>query len=123
MEDTLTARVVLFVVMLGSGLLLLWMARAAASGRLKRNRFAGIRVPSTMASDEAWLAAHIRAKRPTMYAGYASIGCALFALLPVPAVALAAGVLAASFAMVGFVLYGARVGSRAATQTARGSVD
>lgn len=123
MENDLFARIVLFVVMLGCGFLLIWMARAAASGRLKRNPFAGIRIPSTMVSDEAWLAAHVRAKRPTMYAGFASMGSALFALLPVSSAALAAGVLVGSFAMVGFVLYGARVGSRAATQATRSSAD
>lgn len=123
MESDLTARIVLFAVMTGAGLLLLWMASAAASGRLKRNSFAGIRLPSTMASDEAWLAAHVRAKRPTMYAGYASLACALFVLLPVPALGLAIGILAGSCAMVGFTLYGARVGSRAATQIGRTTVD
>ena len=29
-----------------------------AEGRFKRNRWAGIRTPSTMKSDEAWAAAH-----------------------------------------------------------------
>lgn len=48
----------------GSGLILagtgaLWgITAAAASGRLARNGWAGIRIGSTMASDEAWLAGH-----------------------------------------------------------------
>ncbi|WP_159078213.1 SdpI family protein [Homoserinimonas hongtaonis] len=114
MEDDLGVRVVLFVVMVGSGILLLWMARAAASGRLKRNSVAGIRVASTMASDEAWLAAHIRAKRSTMLAGYASIASGVVALLPVSAPVLATAVLVGCVAILGLVFYGASVGSRAA---------
>ncbi|MCX6503499.1 MAG: SdpI family protein [Microbacterium sp.] len=106
----------LFVVMAGAGMLLLWMARATASGRLKRNQFAGIRIPSTLASDEAWLAAHVRAKRPTEFAGWAAIATGLFALLPVPDPVLAAGVIAGCVVMLAFTLYGAWVGSRAATE-------
>jgi hypothetical protein len=36
---------------------------AAASGRLRRNRWAGIRIPSTMRSDQAWVAGHSAALR------------------------------------------------------------
>ncbi|HEY6819851.1 MAG TPA: SdpI family protein, partial [Mycobacterium sp.] len=31
---------------------------AAASGRLRRNQWVGIRIPSTMRSDQAWVAGH-----------------------------------------------------------------
>ena len=61
MENEWIARAVLFAVMVGGGVLLIWTANAAASGRLKRNQLAGIRIASTMASEEAWLAAHVRA--------------------------------------------------------------
>jgi len=115
-DKDLPVRIVLLVVMVGSGVLLIWMARATASGRLKRNSIAGIRIPSTMASDEAWQAAHVRAKRVTMFAGYASVATGLFALLPVPAPVLGAAVIVGSAAMLVLVLYGARVGSRAATE-------
>lgn len=114
MEYYLTARIVLLVVLAGAGVLIVWMARAAATGRLKRNPIAGIRVPSTMASDEAWLAAHVRAKRPTELAGYISAAGGLFALLPVSMPVLATGMIVMCVAVLGFVLYGARVGSRAA---------
>ncbi|WP_402373784.1 SdpI family protein [Isoptericola rhizosphaerae] len=120
MED-LGVRILLFVVMLASGVLLVWSAHAAASGRLKRNQLAGIRVPSTMASDEAWLAAHVRAERPTRLAGFASMASAVFALLPLSTPLLAAGVLLGGLAMLGFVLYGARVGIRAATEVSKSS--
>ena len=44
--------------MLVTGLLIMWMGNRMAEGRFKRNGWAGIRTPSTMKSDEAWLAAH-----------------------------------------------------------------
>jgi hypothetical protein len=51
-----------------------------------------------------------------MFAGYASVATGLFALLPVPAPVLGAAVIVGSAAMLMLVLYGARVGSRAATE-------
>ncbi|MEU3274418.1 SdpI family protein [Saccharomonospora sp. NPDC006951] len=123
MDEDLVARIVLFVVMLASGIVLVWMARAAATGRLKRNSFAGIRIPSTMASDEAWLAAHIRAERPTMFAGFVSVASGLFALVPVPVPVLAIQVLVACVVMLGFVIHGAKVGGRAAKDVSKRSED
>jgi uncharacterized membrane protein len=41
------------------------VARMAAAGRLPRNLFAGIRIPSTMRSDAAWRAGH-RAAAPAL---------------------------------------------------------
>jgi len=118
--EDLAARIVLFVVMAGSGLLLLWAARAAASGRLGRNAIAGIRTPSTMASDEAWLAAHRRAERPTVLAGVAAITSGLIALLlPAPAPVLAGVVIVACVVMLGLVLWAAWVGGRAAREAVR----
>jgi uncharacterized membrane protein len=38
---------------------------AAAKGRLRRNQFVGIRTPSTMRSDHAWIAGHRAALRLT----------------------------------------------------------
>ena len=122
MGEDVVVGLVLFVVMVGAGVLLVWLARAAASGRLKRNHLAGIRIPSTMASDEAWLAAHVRAKRPTKYAGYAAIATGLFVLLPVPDAGLAAAVIAGAVVVVAFTLCGAWVGSRAAHDV-NGSTD
>lgn len=116
MNDELGSRIVLFVVMVGPGALLSWMARAAASGRLKRNQFVGIRLPSTMASDEAWLAAHVRAKRATSLAGFAALVSGLVALLPVPMPVVVIAVLVGCGAILGFVLHGARVGTRAAAE-------
>jgi uncharacterized membrane protein len=118
MGELLGVRILLFVIMLGSGVVLVRVARATASGRLGRNHVAGIRVPSTLASDEAWLAAHVRAERPTVLAGYTSMATAVFALIPVPPAFLAGGVLLGCLAMIGCVLHGARAGTRSAVEVA-----
>lgn len=110
------ARIVLFVVMAGTGVLLLWMASAAASGRLKRNHIAGIRTPSTMTSDAAWLAAHQRALRPTRVAGLISLVTALSTLLPTSENVLFAGLMMGSALILVFVVHGAVVGGRAARE-------
>lgn len=114
MDAPLKVRIVLSIVMAASGLLVMWMAQAAASGQLKRNDIAGIRTPSTMASDVAWLAAHIRSKRATMTAGILSLVSGLAVLFPLPGPVMIAVVLGGCPALLGFVLYGARVGIRAA---------
>lgn len=111
-------RIVVLVAMTGSGVLLVWLARAAASGRLKRNSLAGIRTPRTMASDEAWMSAHVRAEGPTTLAGYLAAATGLSALLPVPVPVLATVLLVGCVAMLALVLHGARVGGRAAGEVA-----
>ena len=124
MDEDLLLRIVLFVVMAGSGLLLVWMARATASGRLGRNMIAGIRIPSTMASDEAWLAAHRRAERPMVLAGVAgTVGGPVAALLPLPTPVLVGVLFCWCAVMLVAVLYAARVGSRAALRATQASDD
>ena len=44
--------------MIAAGLLVMGLGWLAKSGTLPRNHFAGIRLPSTMRSDRAWVAAH-----------------------------------------------------------------
>jgi hypothetical protein len=41
-----------------AGVVVVVLGRLAATGRLPRNVLAGIRIPSTMRSDEAWRAGH-----------------------------------------------------------------
>lgn len=107
-------RLYLLVVLVASGILLIWMALATASGRLKRNHFAGIRTPSTMASDAAWLAAHRRTQKSTVIGGTAMIVSGLVAALPLTAWMLAGAVLLGSGIMVTCLIAGACVGGRAA---------
>ncbi len=97
-----------------AGGMLLWLARATVTGRLKRNTWAGIRTPSTLASDEAWLVAHQRAQRSTIWAAvFAFIGCG-FTLAPVQEEVVYAGVFGGTVALLATVLYGAYVGTKAA---------
>jgi len=44
--------------MLVAGLVIMWMGNRMTERRFGRNKWAGIRTPSTMKSDEAWHAAH-----------------------------------------------------------------
>ncbi|UNK47801.1 SdpI family protein [Arthrobacter sulfonylureivorans] len=114
MSEEILGRTIMFVVMVGSGILLLRMAHAAASGRLTRNPNAGIRTPATMVNDRAWLTAHQAAKRPTQFAGWCAIASAMPSALPAPLPFAIASILFGAAALLVFVLYGAAVGSRAA---------
>ena len=120
MGEEAMARLVMFVVMVGAGVLMLWMAQAAASGRLGRNPVAGIRLPVTMASDSAWLAAHQAAQRPMQWAGWCAIAFAVPAVLPVSLPIALTSIFIGAAGLLVFGLYGASVGSRAARALADG---
>ncbi|MFS0712264.1 SdpI family protein [Microbacterium sp. 2P01SA-2] len=122
MEAEIIPRIILLVTMGGAGALLIWMARAAASGKLKRNSLAGIRTPTTMANDEAWLAAHVRSKSATLLTGYLSVAIGVISLVPMPPAALGVMVLVGAALMVIVMMWGTRVGIKAAlaaTEAAR----
>lgn len=55
--------------LLVAGAALVWLAWLGSQRRLPRNRWAGIRLPSTMASDEAWRAAHEASAGPLGVSG------------------------------------------------------
>lgn len=117
MGEELGVRLLMAFIMIAVGILLVATARAAATGRLGRNAIAGIRTASTMASDEAWRAAHQRAERPTVAAGVAAGVTGLVALVaPVPGPWLSAVALIGCGVMLGFVARGAVVGGRAARE-------
>jgi SdpI/YfhL protein family len=53
------------------------LSSRAANGRLPRNQWAGIRTPSTMRSEQAWMAGHRAALRLTpLYLLVTAIACA-----------------------------------------------
>ena len=114
LAELIIGRGLLFVTLIPAGVLLIWVARAGADGRLKRNMLAGIRVRSTMTSESAWLAAHQASRWHTEAAGWCSLAAGLFVLLPVPIGTVGVVVLVGVGVMLALVVYGAVVGSRAA---------
>jgi hypothetical protein len=60
-----TQGMVLFI----AGVLIVAMAALGAAGRLPRNFLAGVRIPSTMRSDAAWVAGHRAAAAPLTFLG------------------------------------------------------
>ena len=58
MTDALAGGLIGGGAMLVGGLVILWLAGRMADRRFTRNKWAGIRTPATMKSDEAWFAAH-----------------------------------------------------------------
>ena len=108
----------------GLGLGVLWLVVGAAvggagwagmTGRLPRQHWAGIRLPSTMRSDQTWRAAH-RAGGPWVVAGgLVGVIGGTGLLLVRPTAAVAAEVsLALVGALLALVLVGGTVGVRAA---------
>lgn len=61
-----------------SGVVVIVIGRMAATGRLPRNLFAGIRLPSTMRSDEAWTCGHRAAGSALTAAGVGPVVAAVF---------------------------------------------
>lgn len=95
-----------------------WMMRAAASGRIKRNPWVGIRTAALMHCDTCWLLGHHAA------ANKGNLGCWLAALLmaasgivsmlvALPAFVLPAATMAGVAIMLGGVLIGLRDANRA----------
>lgn len=117
MDSDLGVRLIGAAVMMAAGVALIWVAIATASGRLGKNRFAGIRIVSTMASDEAWLAGHRRAKPAMIVAGAAAIASGAVALAPLPEWAFAAAILTGCGVMLASLIYGSVIAHRAAVAT------
>ena len=113
-NEEVLLRIFIIVFPIVSGSAIVWTARACASGRIKRNWAIGIRFPSTMKSEDAWLACHRRAQRALTLGGLAMIAAGLAGLLPLALPASIAIVGAGALTMLGFVLYAAVAGVRAA---------
>jgi hypothetical protein len=67
-----------------AGVVLVVLGRMAARRALPKNAFAGIRIPSTMRSDEAWLAGHEAAASALTVAGLGPILAAAVAAVKRP---------------------------------------
>ena len=62
-----------------AGVIVMGLGRLAATGRLPRNLVAGIRIPSTLRSDEAWDAGHRAAASALTVAGAAPLALGVYA--------------------------------------------
>ena len=60
-----------------AGLIVVALGRMAAEGRLPRNVFAGIRIPSTLRSDDSWRAGHFAAASALTAAGFGPVVAAI----------------------------------------------
>lgn len=69
-ETDAVALIATGLLVVAAGLLIVVLARRAAQGRIRRNPIAGIRTAATMASDEAWLAAHQAGEALTALGGW-----------------------------------------------------
>jgi ABC-type sugar transport system permease subunit len=75
--------IALLIVLPLATLLVAVMSQLGGNGRLPRNGSFGLRIPSTMASDEAWRAGHHAAARPAWIGfGVIAIVAILALLLP-----------------------------------------
>nr|WP_167405809.1 SdpI family protein [Sphaerisporangium cinnabarinum] len=112
MQPDTVADLVLLLVLAGAGLLLVWCARATASGRIGRNQVAGIRTATTLASDDAWRTAHRAARPLSEAAGWVLVVAAPVLLLVDDAAGLVV-VLVATGLTLALTVGGLVVGTRA----------
>lgn len=119
-------------ILAGAGRLLVWSARRGEAGALKRNQFIGVRIPATLASDEAWHRAHVAAARDTRRAGHGSVvgGIALglvgtlgFAEINMDTLLIVFGTVSAATTawLLAWVMRGASAGQKAAVDPASSS--
>ena len=123
MSDLLLAKVILAVTLVSAGVVQVWLARATASGRVGRNPLAGIRTKATMASDEAWLAAHRAARSPMETCGWCTIAAGLLGLVAPSMILLIAVAVTGTVLALVLIATGAVRGSRAARKVADAQPD
>jgi hypothetical protein len=122
--ETLT-ELIMTVIMVLLMAAMVWMMKAAATGRIKRNAWIGIRTAALMHCDECWLLGHHAA------ANKGTLGCWLAAvvmaaggivtlLVAAPAFVHPAALLAGMAIMLGGVLLGVRDAHRAVAKVHAG---
>jgi uncharacterized membrane protein len=102
-------------------------SRLAANGRLPRNQWVGIRSPSTMRSDAAWVAAHRAALRLTpLYLVITAVVCAAVVwaalYLSTPGVVITVG-MGGFAAFIAALIYTAVIAGKAAKSADDGTGD
>ena len=101
-----------------STVLMIALCAGAAKGRLQRNQWVGIRTPSTMRSDQAWVTGHRAALRlAPLFVLITVLGCGVLFVTartaPTPNTLLLTGIGVAAVIIVA-LFYSAFVASRAA---------
>lgn len=115
MDDVGGARWVVAAVLIVAGAVVWWIGHLSADDRLRRNRLAGIRTPTTLASDDAWYAAQRAGAGWTKVGGIASaLGGVAVAIFADDGPTLGVLVIVISVLTVSAVVGGAVVGVRAA---------
>lgn len=98
----------------GCGALVSVVTRRAAAGRLRRNGWAGIRVPSTLRSENAWQRGHLAAVPLSDLAGATFAVSGLVALVARDPAAFATVLLTGTLGATALLLGGVRRAVRAA---------
>jgi len=111
------------LLLVATGILMLWLAARSRDGRLPRNQIAGVRTALTLSSDAAWFAGQRAAAGRTAIAGWGAVvgGLAIvvvgFVAPPLPAAMMLFTVLALGSA--GWLIAWAIAGASAAQCAAR----
>jgi hypothetical protein len=102
------------------GAALLWVGHLAQHGRLRRNRLVGVRTRTTMASEEAWIAAHRASAWSMTASGAVLLAAGTFVLVLRPSETVTGMIIGAgALGMLAFVVMGGVQGQRAAKDALR----
>ena len=100
--------------LIATGILLIYVGRRAAAGRLRKNPFVGIRTTLTLNSEVAWDAAHRAGGARLSMSGYGPVAAGLL-LFSQPSNGLGSATALIGLAwMVGWILAAGSIGQRAA---------
>ena len=124
------------LILIGAGIAVRTIAKRAATGQLDRNGLGGIRTRATMASDQAWEAAHKAGWAPTQRGAFVLMATGVLSIMPAPILALLGSwtatrymtlwtvVLCLGMAIaLTLIVIGANLGNRAAQAVAARSAD
>jgi hypothetical protein len=106
------AQILVGAVAVAAGGVLIWVAAASWQGRLQRNALAGLRTPSTMRSDEAFLVAN-KAAAPFAAAGGVAMALGGVVAMVVPKHLFGLPLFGGVILGLALLLVGAAVGVRA----------
>ncbi|CAN5115461.1 hypothetical protein BH11ACT4_BH11ACT4_16600 [soil metagenome] len=97
-------------------LLVAAVTQLAANGVIKRNGFVGIRIPSTLGGDAAWLAGHKAAVAPVWIGFAAATVIGVWDILTGDSMSFTVAAFVVFVATLAFSVYAASRGARAASE-------